>query len=383
MAFSGLYLTEKISLFVLFMGIFFLYKIISTKTFPLPEKNILLFLFGIFLSSFIHIGEVEWISVLFTYFFIYTYFILVKDINPQLFVSAIKFIFWAYLVYLVLGQIYVALGLFVPKNINDFGLQFGSFGSVYQLTGETFRQRSLSTEPSHAAFFTVISMISILKCDQLFGLRTSKKYWLAYLYMMVGYTSSFGLLVLPVPLLIILKKNNFKLGVIILGLLLGIAIFILFSSQFFFQRLFIFFEMISSELDLNNLENIQGTDGSAFYRIGPTFVYFNNFKILDIYFWIGHGINKGNEFISNIIYSNSDYELSIHFFPGFFYDYGLILGVLFLLIFLKKLRLSKNLSYTFIFIFLMLNSSINTQLFWFFIISFTLVEKFKNFYKQG
>jgi hypothetical protein len=113
-------------------------------------------------------------------------------------------------------------------------------------------------------------------------------------------------------------------------------------------------------------------DGSAAFRILPTYLYLMESDISSIRFWIGYGATSSGIFFSQMFGFEEIHNLG--FFPAFLYSFG-ILGCGFFLFFIFSTI--KKLPFIFkLFLLISLtNCNVSTQMFWFIIIEMFWISK--------
>ncbi|MFY0593246.1 MAG: hypothetical protein JXQ92_11425 [Roseivirga sp.] len=376
MAFSGLMLNNNVSMFMVAAGLLIINHLISRRSILLPSNGIIIFVLSVLISFGLNFQSSGLITIVYLLFFIYFFVVFNAQFSPKVFLTGLKFIFFMYLIWLILGQIYVSLGLFIPNNIGETGLQHGPFGTIYQLDGDVFRQGSLSTEPSYAGFLTATTMVAILELNRYYNKTTPLIYWVVYLYMMISYVSSFSFLMLPVPFLLFLKRSHFNfknIAVLVLG---GIIVVYLVSGLPFFERLINFFSFFTGNIEIQSLSELATQDGSSFVRVAPFFIYLYQLQPFESSFWLGNGIDYGSELMTGFLAPTAgpDYLFPLHFFPGFLYDFGVLLAVVFIWVFIVSTKLFKNIAFLWVMIPLVFNANINTQLFWYCILCFGVIN---------
>jgi hypothetical protein len=119
---------------------------------------------------------------------------------------------------------------------------------------------------------------------------------------------------------------------------------------------------------------INFVDSSAFFRIGPTIQYMQQIDLLSIKTWLGYGVTNSTAFFSEMYGYQDAGGLRLPFCPTFFYSFGLLGSSYFLYFIFSSI---KKLSYIFILLFILLltNSNISTQIFWFVFINMIWIIK--------
>ncbi len=326
------------------------------------------------LSCLINIHQTEILSFLYSTFFILSFAFFYKsfkeNINLQYFKKILVFIFFIYLLTLFLGQLYVFLGYLPAHNDSEILNLHGSFGSLFTSDGFTYRYYSLSSEPSYASFI----IISIMFCyftfipkEKVFS-RKNLMLWLSTLYMIYFFKSGFGILLFGILLMKYLSLKNIALLIVISALLTTIILSVDLELTSITRV-----SNVISRLSISNLSEIRNIDYSASFRIMPIIIYLKEFNLCSLHYYLGHGAGEASTFFVPFLFESSKVsEFNGGFIPAFFYDYGLIGGLLTIVI-VKHLAIRTLFSFeSVIFALLLLNANFNTQLFWFLLFLFAL-----------
>lgn len=125
------------------------------------------------------------------------------------------------------------------------------------------------------------------------------------------------------------------------------------------------------------MQKLNEADGSAFVRIGPTYMLFNIDPKYEINFLIGEGAGAAGGFLAKflvgIIVDEGRDSLDTGIIPAWAFDYGII-GTILLLIFLINCFSNLPFSFWLLFFLILPNANINTQLIWYNIICFLFVS---------
>jgi len=244
------------------------------------------------------------------------------------------------------------------------------------------RPCGFSSEPSYAAF---IVSICFLCWNYLRNYGVDKAFYLmliAYVFSVLLLGSAYGILL---ALIIILgwiwqysKRMDWALKLVILVpfILFGrLAIdFVQYSDNESIVRLREVAEILQNDTYTTEkmMKKLQGTDPSAFARIGVPYYLFKDEKELGK-LMLGKGAGAAGvdipKAMAGFVIDEDDDEFDTGIVPAFIYDYGFI-GFGLLLIFVVTFL--RNLPFTFWVFFVMLlpNANINTQLFWFLVAAF-------------
>lgn len=260
-----------------------------------------------------------------------------------------------------------------------------AFNMIWELDRGIFRANSLSTEPSYAGIIMVISFYSYIVLQKSSQIKNNissifSKYWIYWLLLLIVLfltRSGYAFVFFTLLILGFIKYNKFLIFLII-GILIGSII------------LADYFEPINRVLNLFkslftlDLDKMVMADHSGSIRVAPVFIFFEDFDFFAIQSWVGYGMNYSKFLMADIIPGiELEHWNGGGFFPSFVYDYGVLAGIIFFL-FIKKNVIGSFFSIEFLFIFLLiLNTSFNSQLFWFSIIIFSANKYFlkKTYFK--
>lgn len=269
----------------------------------------------------------------------------------------------------------VLIGFFLSSIHSEFGQ--GIINVHHGLDGEGGRPMGFSSEPSYAAF---ILSIAFMAFNHLRGHQTDKlmiQMTVAYLVSIIFMKSAYGFIFVAVNgldwFLITFKKLRFNIKVIFLlsgfGILLAFPLLLQNSNQETIVRLRGVSEVLSdpSLSTKDRMKKLQATDGSAYARIGPTYLLLNAKDEIDINLWIGAGAGAAGsffaEFLSGVLVDDAD-KLDTGIIPAFVFDYGIIGSILLIFFFISTAYCVPIPFWVCIFLILP-NCNINTQIFWF------------------
>jgi hypothetical protein len=182
--------------------------------------------------------------------------------------------------------------------------------------------------------------------------------------------------------LIIFKKLRFNIKIIFLlfglGFLISVPLLLKNSDQETVIRLQAVTEVLSDPgLDTKDkMKKLQAADGSAYARIGPTYMLFSAKDEININLWFGAGAGAaGNflaKFLSGVLVDDAE-KVDTGIIPAFIFDYGIIGSILLILFFISC---AYNLPAPFWICMLLIlpNCNINTQIFWFALTTFSYVS---------
>ena len=350
--------------------------VLYSKSFPRHVDVFLatILLFMLFASIFNYI-DAQWISLIYSMFFIFSYFFYSNFISVEAteeeYSRLLKFIFILYFIGLLAGQLYVNVWGFSPLFATG-NMVHGKMGVA--LEEGQYRFYSFSSEPSYAAFIAITLFYGIVRLSKnrfLFK-ESNLLFFLMLLYMLFFFRSVYAALLLGSLLISFLGFTKRALLVYALVFFLGLLILIFLEDIPGASRII----RIVSYLDLENPHTLASIDFSAYYRLAPLLHYFRIFDWQDIHYWIGHGPAASRHFVVPETYLASQGEFLGGFIPAFFFDYG-VLGAVLVLIFIFR-KLPGILSVPTVIVILMLfNANFNTQLFWFVVTILSLTEFYK------
>jgi hypothetical protein len=365
-----------------FLGILFL-TLSRLTSFPPFRNQFMFLLLGYIIFSFcFNLQSSERNSLVYSVFFITSFVFystfLIDRFTIENYRRLLLVTFWFYFFGLIAGQIYVVTGQFsVVSGIPGF-LQ-GAFGTALEEGG--YRYYSLSSEPSYASFVVITIYYCYMKLDINKGYLFEKKngsIFLALVYMIIMFRSSYGIVLL---LILLTSYIGFSKTSISFYALIAIfsALFLVVESRFSEIQSISRLNQIFNNLDFNDFENsLFYADFNTYFRIAPVLYYFKTSNLTDASFFLGHGAGAAKNLIIPSIasaYLNGEYLGG--FLPSFFYDYGII-GAGIVIYFVLKI-VPKLISIpSIVMALLLLNANLNTQLFWFELICFSLSTYFIN-----
>lgn len=298
-------------------------------------------------------------GLLFILFFITNLNLIRKsDITINQFQTFIKFLIYSFFIVLLLQQVMYVLG------IENFINKIFAIG---------FKFNALATEPSHAAIVIIFLFYTYIKIKEkllkrryaLYDLKQEKLLWFIFFYQMITFGSSYGILLMLLFILTFLNKPKYAIGIIALCVIL---------IQIALENNFIPAIRIISVIKAYNFSNLDFSklvkaDHSASIRIIPMLYFFYTPDFWSIW---GKGMDFSANFFPTIIPGVEEGTMGGGLMPSFVIDNGLINTILLVIIILKN-GIQKNLSFGIVaLLFTLLNTSFNSQLFWFVITLLTL-----------
>jgi hypothetical protein len=349
--------------------------VLHYRSFPRKFEFLpLVILAFIVLSSFIGYRETQWISTLYSIFFVLSYFFYSAFIKTDFLKSdyrrILEFIFVLFFFGLVAGQLTVSVVGFVPVSVSG-SVVHGWMGVM--LEGGQFRYHSFASEPSYAAFIVITLYYSIVRLhgDQSLFRGRNLVYFLMLLYMLFFFRSAYAALLLGLLLVNYLGFNKRSLIIYFLIFSLGLGI-LSFINQVPGAARIVY---IASNFDIANPHYLAVIDFNAYYRIAPFLHYLRIFDWQNVDFWVGHGAAAARHLVIPETFLASQGEFLGGFIPSFFYDYGII-GAALVIVFILRLLPGVISVPSAIVLLMLLNANFNTQLFWFVVMCLALTNYF-------
>lgn len=303
-------------------------------------------------------------------FFLY-YNLLSRNIKLSLYkewlVIIIKIFFFA----MVIQQLGIIFG------VNDFVSKLSTTNITIE-HGLIVRLYSLSTEPSYAAITISVCLFSLLKikraeqhCRLTYKDFKSEYFmWLIFLYQLFFYRSVFGILFFIIILFQLINLKKIGNWIFIVSL---VSYLIFLKIDFTaLNRL----QNILLEFDFKNIPGLAQIDLSGAIRVLPLYYYIKDFNLFDFHSYFGFGLDYAQNYLHEIIPSIEEGALIGGLIPLFIYDFGVI-GFMLLWRMIMKLAITSLISFETLIMFLvMVNTALNTQLFWFVLIVFSINKMF-------
>ena len=345
------------------------------KAVPRPGNEFLMvtYLFMIAVSLW-NYSTSRWTSLLYSGFFVIT-FILYTPFVQQYFGSAqfrklLKVVFYLYFAVLLVAQVDVYLNLFSPVS-GIIGFMRGSLGTILEKDG--LRYFSLSSEPSYAAFIVIVIYYLYLKLSPTRSFLLQGENLLLFLmllYMVYMFKSAYGIVLIG---LLVIDQVGFSTTLLWMALVLVAVLTVILLYDYDIRALNRVMAVVE-KIELNNLHSLFSIDFTAYYRVAPVLHYIEMADWTDLHFLLGHGAGTSRFFVVPEIYGGyTGGEFLGGFMPGFFYDYGVIGGVM--VVFFVFRQVPSFFSFpTAVLGLMLLNANFNTQLFWFLIFCFSMYQ---------
>ena len=273
------------------------------------------------------------------------------------------------------------LNVFIATLFALVGLKNGAIESIiriyYMDTGEA-RPMGFSSEPSYAAFIISIAFMCYNHLNRHQWNRKVMKLTACYLLSIVFMKSAYGFIFVFFNILDWFIQFQAKLNlhqrlfiyIIAVAVFFAGSIVINSSGNESIERITGIVDIMADPFDTieKKLTRLQEKDGSAFARIGPTYILFNSPDRDDINLVIGKGAGMAGEFFANflqgILVDEGAEKLDMGIIPAFIFDYGMI-GFFFFCVVLMNALWGLPLPFWLTFLVVLPNANINTQLLWF------------------
>ncbi len=349
----------------LFLDLFILFKIkyLSKKVTTLLIVVLFLLLFYLLYS------EIKYSSFFLTLYLTFSAAIqinfCINNLGKKDFANTLSIIF-----FLFLGA-YIIQGICVIGHLPIFN----GFGITKENTS-IFRLNAFSPEPSMASQLIILLMYLFNVSNSIFR-KYEYVFELLALILMAIFGSVFGYISLLAYVFVVHRKRFPKL--FSLELILGALIVIYFlSASETLTRISNLVIFIWTEFDILKLASIEPSGSFRFY---PLVHYFQMFDSNNFHFFFGFGPGSSSEFFNEELISDGfgldlDSNFQGGFIPSFFVDYGIIITIILIYFIYSNCIIKHNIfEYSFAFL-LLINTNINTQLFWFYIFSTFLAKKY-------
>ena len=370
--------------FHLLMGLFIGYGIlVSRKKENTVFVSLVLLLGHVLLVNLIQYPKILYTSILYSLIYgveLTILYNLMRRCSVKAILLALKIIIYAYMANLFLGFVFDLINF-----RNPFLLKYIS---VYYTEGEAGgRPMGFSSEPSYAAFMLAVAFLCYCHLRDHILDKETIKLFIKLMLSVVFSKSAYGFIFIAVIMLDWLI-HFFKKGdtltrnvipfILVIFMVVGGVIFQSSENETVDRlRKFSTAMFDTTTTGKKKMKKLQEADGSAFARVGPTYLLFNNDEDVDVNYWVGAGAGAAGEFLARflvgIIIDEGRTSVDTGIIPAFIFDYGIIGTILFSLFLINCFF---NLSFPFWMLFLLIlpNANINTQLIWFTIACFLFVS---------
>ncbi len=292
------------------------------------------------------------------------------------------------IIYLFFFNILIAFCLDIIHFKHDL---IARFFRIYYSPDEIYgRPMGFSSEPSYAAFILAVVLVAYSHITNHQINRTIITLFVVAILSILLSKSAYGFLFLMIVILdwLIyfysqgdkLLKNLFP-AILILFISTGF-ILVKNSENEALTRLSSFTSCLfdNSISGKKKLIKLQEADGSAFARIAPTYLLFNSSEGNNFNYLFGEGAGAAGKFLSKflvgILIDEGRTSVDTGIMPALVFDYGYSGSLLFLIFLIFTFR-GLPLPFWILFILIIPNANINTQLIWFAIACYSIVSKIK------
>lgn len=374
--------------FHLVMGFFIGYGFfVSNKKQNTVFTSLVVLMTYVLFVNMLQYPAIRYTSVLYTLIYCIEFMILynlLRRCEVKIVVLALEVIIYTYLANLFLGFVFDTVNF-----RNDFVLRFIRVYYNEKVVGG--RPMGFSTEPSYSSYILAVTFLCHSHLRNHTMDSKALKLFIKLLLCIVFSKSAYGFVFVSVIILDWaihfykagdrLLKNVFPFLIAIT--IAGSSIVVQTSENESIERISKFSTALfdTSVSGRKKMQKLNEADGSAFVRIGPTYMLFNIDPKYKINFWLGEGAGAAGGFLAKflvgIIVDEGRDSLDTGIIPAWAFDYGII-GTIILLIFL--INCFNNLPFPFWLLFFLIlpNANINTQLIWYNIICFLFVSIVKS-----
>jgi hypothetical protein len=347
--------------------------------------SFMLFLFIIYVLfiNALRFPDIRYTSVLYTVIYAIEVMILynfLRKCRPEAVLFAFELIINLYLINLFLGLVLDTLGIKIPAILQLIKV-------YYSVDGSGGRPMGFSSEPSYAAFILAVLLLGYSHITKHVFNKTTLLIFIKAILCIFFTKSAYGFLFFSVILLdwtiVAYKRGDFLtrnlLPLLFILVISGLGYISSRIENEALQRLIRFSSvaMDDTHSDRKKLEKLQEADGSAFARIAPTYLLFTQTDEIGFNVWMGEGAGAAGTFLANflegLLVDEGRDSVDTGIMPALIFDYG-YLG--FFLFFVFLYAVFRHLPFTFWVLFLLIlpNANINTQLIWFAISCFLYVN---------
>ena len=365
----------------IFMGLIILF--IRKGHFNIQTSLLLLIGYIVLANTVIHPGSritSVIYSVVLSFEYVIMYQLLVR-VKKEIVLKSFVIIMFAYLGNIFLGFVISSAHLNIGQGIINV---------FYSIDGSA-RPMGFSSEPSYAAFILTVTFLAF---NHLRGHKVDKIMWqmlTAYVLSTLLMKSAYGFIFVAVNMLdwflFYFKRMSFNLRIVFL---LATVIF-LFVTPFVLQNSedesIVRLQNVSSIMNDTSLEpkkklaKLQEEDGSAYARIGPTWLLIEAGDEIEVDWILGAGAGEAGlffkKFMAGVLVDGDEVEkLDMGLIPAFVFDYGFV-GTGLLILFFISCAYNLPTPYWICLFLILPNCNINTQLFWYGILLYAYVSTYK------
>ncbi len=313
--------------------------------------------------------------------FLFLSIIIVRDFSPF---SLFHYLFYLLMLYVL--NIYAEINktklttfLFLNKAIiilYFFNILISKLLSLIKYRGDfifqirndngIIRFNGFSSESSYVAFILIACMLCLIFLRQYIRRRDLYKYFMLMVVTIIISKTTFGFVGIGLVCLAMVNSHLIKKRIA----LIVVIIFLLnLDSNLYLERLWNIVNLIFQSDSLNYfVYKLVDVDGSASFRLLPSYEFFADIQLSDIQFWLGHGAGSSKLHFTNL-YLAGEGNMGLGFIPAFIYEYGIIMATIICYILYTLFRGLPW--YCFLLMFMaFFNCDFSTQLFLFLVICF-------------
>lgn len=323
-------------------------------------------------STLINWGDAKLVSVAYSGVFLVAYVMMMNTqrfVTRELFAAALKLIIIAFFVNVLASQLLELAG--APRSFlaaifhratdprEDVGLRYYGF----------------SSEPSYAAFIVIACFACLRRLAPTSERRMLLRYGALVAYQLVAFQSVYGYL-LGLALAVAELRRSLSRRTFVWVVALGAAAMLARDVQQ--EGRFTHLVEAAMEEDVEGIADLHVIDSSLFLRTAPAIEYVTESHITSPSFFVGHGAMtstaKYTEMFAGWIGEDDSFMAAL--LPGYFFDYGLIGGVLVLVLIVGQARYRIASIQNVILVAVLFNASFNTQLFWFVVGTLAMTNRY-------
>lgn len=314
------------------------------------------------------------VSVVYSFVFLAAYVTMMncqRFISKEAFARVLRIVIALYFANVVVSQLLVFVG--APDFLASF---FHRAIDTRENVG--LRYYGFSSEPSYAAFIVVACFVSL---RQLTPASQRRQLWIyggLVAWQLWAFASVYGyLLGILVALAELYRSVPRQTFYVVLSLLLAAGFVKDCQGEGRFEHLVT--AAINQEVE--GIADLHVIDSSLFLRVAPAIEYVESADFSNPAFFVGHGAMSSTDKYTDMFagWIGEDESFMASFLPGYFYDFGLIGGVLVLMLILRRAGQRRVSLPNLVLAAVVFNASFNTQLFWFVVGVFAMT----NLYARG
>ncbi len=270
--------------------------------------------------------------------------------------------------------------ILVTMLLHRFGLHSQTLDALFRTVRDhngELRYAGFAMEPSYFGMFMSTAMLVLCRLYRRLTRKQLLVYAAMYVVSIVISKTTTGFIGLAVAGCYALARGVFFGGKPLRALnysllaLVAVGAFLLLRDNAYFMRLVTIWDIFTGSRGMSvdyMLDNLVAADSSAFFRIGPTILYFGSLDFGDLATWIGHGDESSVGYFSSMLF-NDGTTVNLPFLPTFFYSWGLLGGAAFIAFMLWLCRRMPALFAVYM-LMCLANSNVATTVLWFYLLDF-------------